>query len=106
MKRRHNYIFKLLDYFQCIIGDLTVQSSLIHKIKIKNLEAKKISIKSLVCFGLKVSQSNLSFSRWTKVDLRHTEMKDCQIEGLKINGYLISDLIQDKTINSSTSDGE
>ena len=106
MERRRNYIFNILEYIQCIVDNIQINDSLFHKISLKRSEARKMSIKSFECFNMKVSQSNLSFSTWKKVNLNHVEMKDCQIEGLKINGYLISDLIKEKEAASITLDDE
>lgn len=53
-----------------------------------------MEIKSSNCVGAQISKCNFSFGKWNEVNLKHVEMDGCEIEGLRINGYLISELIE------------
>ncbi len=103
MERKKNYIIKLLDYFQCIIEWIVVKKSLVHSLQIKNSEIRSGNIKSTIIRNLKISKTDLSCSRWNDVNLSYADMKNCNIEGLRINGYLISELIKEQKTKISSS---
>ena len=96
MNKKKNYVLESFKYVQCIIGKVMIKTALIHKVELVQSEIKELRIKDSECPNAKITKSNFKNSMWKGVNLSDAHMENCKIGGLRINGYLISELIEER----------
>jgi uncharacterized protein YjbI with pentapeptide repeats len=103
--KRKNFILEAIKFSFCIIQRLGYQACIIRGMDIEGSDLHGVNVKDSTCQYAKVQDSDFSRGSWKGVDLSRTEMRDCKIDGLRINGYDIARLIKEKEAASLIRDG-
>ena len=97
MNKKKNYnILEPIKYIQCIIEKVIMKMALFHKVEIVESEIKELKIKDTICKEAKITKSDFSRSVWKSSNLSGVQIQNCNIEGLRINGHLVSELIKER----------
>ncbi|MGK0387415.1 MAG: hypothetical protein ACI94Y_000141 [Maribacter sp.] len=102
MNKKKNYnILEPVKYIQCIVKKVIIKMALFHKIEIVESEIKELKIKDSDCREARITKSDFSRSVWKSSNLLGVQIQDCNIEGLRIDGHLVSELIKERESNTN-----
>jgi len=70
--------------------------ALIHRAEITSSDIKELRIKDSNCTNTKIIKSDLSHATIKGSNLTNVSIESCKLDGMKINGHLVSELIRER----------